>query len=276
VNSRSPLPSPRLANIRLHPIKSLDPVSVAEARIGPACGLELDRTWALYTLDNRVVRGKRTPAIFRIRAEFAPDVSSVTLSAPTDHRRIESRQFAFPQEHDAAAEWFTEYFEQRILVRHSRNGYPDDAIANGPTIISTPTLRTICEWFPELTLCEARRRFRTTLEIDCAAAPDALPPFWEDCLFGPANTYAVRFSVGEVNFEGSNPCERCSVPPRDSYTGEDGTGFQKRFSDLRREHLPPWATAELFDHFYRLATNTRVALGETGKMLRAGDPVILA
>lgn len=263
--------APRLANIRLHPIKSLDPVSVAEARIGPAGGLELDRAWALYTLDNRLVRGKRTPAIFRIRAEFAPDVSSVTLSAATDPRGIAARQFAFPQEHDAAAEWFTEFFEQRILVRHSRNGFPDDPIANGPTIISTPTLKTICQWFPELTLCEARRRFRTTLEIDGEAVPDALPPFWEDRLFGPANTYAVRFSIGEVNFEGSNPCARCSVPPRNSYTGEDGVGFQKRFSDLRREHLPAWATAECFDHFYRLAVNTRVALSETGKALRVGD-----
>jgi uncharacterized protein YcbX len=268
-------PDACLANIRLHPIKSLDPVSVAEARIGPAGGLEPDRAWALYTLDNRVVRGKRTSAIFRIRAEFAPDVSLVTLSAPTDPRGIAARQFAFPQEHDAAAEWFTEYFEQRVLVRHSLNGFPDDTVANGPTIISTPTLRTVCEWFPELTLSEGRRRFRTTLEIDGEAASEALPPFWEDRLFGPANTYAVRFRIGEVNFEGSNPCERCSVPPRDSYTGEDGLGFQKRFSDLRREHLPPWATAERFDHFYRLATNTRVALTETGKTLHVGDPLNL-
>lgn len=248
---------------------------MVEARIGPAGGLELDRAWALYTLDNRWVRGKRTSAIFRIRAEFAPDISSVTLSAPTDPRKIARRQFAFPQEHDAAAEWFTEYFEQRILVRHSRNGFPDDAIANGPTIISTSTLRAVCEWFPELTLCEARRRFRTTLEIDGAAAPAELPAFWEDQLFGPANTYAVSFHIGEVNFEGSNPCERCSVPPRDSYSGEETTHFQRRFSELRREHLPTWAAAGCFDHFYRIAVNTRVACLETGKTLRINDPVIL-
>src|ERR1700675_3805687 len=40
-----------LANIRLHPIKGLDPVSVPEARIGPNGGLELDRVWALFSLD---------------------------------------------------------------------------------------------------------------------------------------------------------------------------------------------------------------------------------
>jgi uncharacterized protein YcbX len=102
-----------------------------------------------------------------------------------------------------------------------------------------------------------------------------MPAFWEDRLFGPTKTYAVRFRIGEVNFEGSNPCARCSVPPRSSYTGEDITGFQKLFSDLRRETLPAWATLEHFDHFYRLAVNTRVARSESGKMLRVGDPIVL-
>jgi hypothetical protein len=78
-----------------------------------------------------------------------------------------------------------------------------------------------------------------------------------------------------VNLEGSNPCARCSVPPRDSRTGEDLVGFQKRFSDLRRERFEPWATAEHFDHFYRLATNTRVVPSETAKSIRVGDPLTL-
>jgi uncharacterized protein len=271
---------PRLANIRLHPIKSLDPVSVTEARIGPAGGLELDRAWALYTLDNRWVNGKRTAAMLRVRSEFAPDLSAVTLSVPHDSREIPSRTFAFPQDHEGAAEWFSVYLEQQIIVRYSRNGFPDDTDAHGPTIVSTASLQAVCDWFPGITLAEARRRFRTTLEIDAPetastpATPGSanghahLPAFWEDRLYGPANTYAVRFRIGDVNFEGSNPCARCSVPPRDSYSGEDAPGFQKRFSELRREHLPAWACAERFDHFYRMAVNTRVPLAETGKIIR--------
>jgi len=267
---------PRLANIRLHPIKSLDPVSVTETRIGASGGLELDRAWALYTVDNRWVNGKRTPAMLRIRAEFAADLSGVTLSAPDDERSIAPLRVAFPQDTDAAAEWFSVYFEQRIIVRHSRNGYPDDAIANGPTIISTASLEAVCCWFPSIDLSEARRRFRTTLEINGAPeAEEKLPAFWEDRLFGPANTYAVRFRVGGVNFEGSNPCARCSVPPRDSRTGANLAEFQKRFGDLRRDQLPAWACAEHFDHYYRLAVNTRVALAEAGKILRVGDPLQL-
>jgi uncharacterized protein YcbX len=260
---------PRLASIRLHPIKALDPVSVSEARIGPAGGLELDRAWALYTVDNRWVNGKRTPAIFPIRAEFAFDLGSVKLSVPGDRRDIPAREFAFPQDHESAAEWFSVYFDQQIIVRHSCNGFPDDTIAHGPTIISTASLRAVCDWFPEITLDEARRRFRATLEID------DVPAFWEDRLFGPKNTYAVRFRIGDVDFEGSNPCARCSVPPRDSHTGADGIGFQKRFSELRREHLPPWATTEHFDHYYCLSTNTNVPPSECGKTLRVGDPLNL-
>jgi uncharacterized protein YcbX len=264
---------PRLANIRIHPIKSLDPVSITEARVGPAGGLELDRAWALYTVDNRWVNGKRTPAILRIRAVFGSDLSSVTLSAPDDDRRISPAQIAFPQDTATAERWFSDYFEQPIIVRHSRNGYPDDPIANGPTIISTASLETVCGWFPSISLHEMRRRFRTTLEIDDPEGK--LPAFWEDRLFGPADTYAVRFRIGDVNFEGSNPCARCSVPPRDSRIGSNTPDFQKRFCDLRRESLPPWTTVEHFDHYYRFAVNTRVPLSESGKTLHVGDSLIL-
>src|SRR5258708_28084134 len=72
---------PRLTGIRLHPIKSLDPVSVHEARIGPSGGLEHDRAWALFSVDGRWVNGKRTAAMHLIRATYAADLSSVTLAA---------------------------------------------------------------------------------------------------------------------------------------------------------------------------------------------------
>ena len=273
--------TPCLTGIRLHPIKSLDPVSVTEARIGPGGGLEHDRAWALFSVDGRWVNGKRTAAMHLIRATYAPDLTSVTLAVPGDRRNIPARTFPFPSGAEDAAEWFSVYFEQQILVRHAPEGFPDDTIASGPTIISTASLQTVSDWFPGLTLDAARERFRTTLEIDnadvAANAASAtsmtghLPAFWEDQLYGEDERSVVRFRIGEVSFEGSNPCARCPVPARDPQTGADLTGFQKRFSDLRRETLPPWAPAARFDHFYRLATNTRVAPTETGKPLRLGD-----
>ena len=266
----SSLVQPRLAEIRLHPIKALDPVLVQEARVGPAGSLELDRAWALYTVDNRWVNGKRSPAIFLIRANFSPDLGSVKLSAPGDPRIIPTREFAFPQEAEIAAEWFSVYFDQQIIVRHSQNGFPDDSDAHGPTIVSTASLQAVCDWFPGITLNESRERFRATLEID------GVPAFWEDQLFGPDENYAVRFKIGAVAFEGSHPCARCPVPPRNPRTGEQILGFSRKFSDMRRSSLPPWTPASRFDHFYRLSTNTRVPSTEQGKLLRLGDPVTLS
>src|SRR5258708_10269233 len=175
----SPQAAPNLVNIRLHPIKSLDPISVPEARISPSGGLALDRAWALYSIDGKWVNGKRTPAIHLIRASYSPDLREVTLSVPGDRREIPTRTFAFPGACDDAAEWFSVYFDQQIIVRYSENGFPDDTLASGPTIVSTASLQSIAGWFgptpqgfPGITLDEARQRFRATLEIN------GVPAFW--------------------------------------------------------------------------------------------------
>jgi len=287
----SPQAAPHLVNIRLHPIKSLDPVYVPDARISPSGGLALDRAWALYSVDGKWVNGKRTPAIHLIRANYSPDLREVTLSVPGDRREIPTRTFAFPSAYEDAAEWFSVFFEQQILVRYSESGFPDDTVASGPTIVSTASLESVCDWFspstkgftlrnegfrpspqgfPGISLDEARQRFRATLEIN------GVPAFWEDQLFGEDERSVVRFKIGEVNFEGSNPCARCPVPPRNPLTGEILEGFQKRFTQLRESTLPPWSPRPRFDHFYRLSTNTRVAPSETNKLLRAGDRLRLS
>lgn len=262
--------NPKLAHIRLHPIKALDPVVVSEAQVSPSGGLALDRAWALYSGDGRWVNGKRTPLIHHLRAAYSPNLREVTLSVPADTRRIPARTFAFPEAFEDAAEWFSVFFEQQIIVRYSEGGFPDDSIAHGPTMVSTATLQAVSQWFPGLSVENVRRRFRTTLEID------SVPAFWEDRLFGENERSVVRFAVGGVQFEGSNPCARCPVPPRDPWSGANLDGFQKRFMQQREATLPAWSPRERFDHFYRLATNTRVAGTEAGKTLRVNDLVVLA
>jgi hypothetical protein len=265
----TPTVTPRLAHIQLHPIKALDPMQVKEARIGPGGGLEFDRVWALYSADGQWVNGKRTAAVHLIRAAYAPDLSSVTLSVPTDRGGIPTKTFDFPGGSADAAQWFSAYFEQPITVRHSPEGFPDDTVANGPTIISTASLGAVADIFPGLTSSDMRLRFRTTLEVD------GVPAFWEDQLFATDPGSFVHFRIGEVQFEGSNPCGRCAVPPRNPQTGAIIPGFQKLFSDYRRSHIPAWTPETRFDHYYRMATNTRVAASEAGKFLRVGDSVVL-
>ncbi len=259
---------PFLAHIRLHPIKSLDGLSVAESRIGPAGGLELDRAWALFADDGRCINGKSTPVLHLIRATFTPDLSSVTLSTRDDTRSIAPREISFPGDAPAASDWLSRYLDRSVTVRYSADGFPDDTIRNGPMVISTATLRAVADWFPGMDLEECRRRFRAPLEIG------GVPAFWEDRLFREDESNAVPFTVGEVSAEGTNPCPRCAVPARESLSGHPVTGFQKRFSELRHAHLPAWARAsDRITHFYTLGINTRVAPSEHGKRLRVGDPV---
>lgn len=260
--------SPRLGLIRLHPIKSLDGLSVASARIGPAGGLEFDRVWALFSPEGQWINGKNAPAVQRIRAEFSSDARSVRLAAPGGPAPV---TLAIPGDTGPAAAWFSEYFDRPVEVRHSQAGFPDDPDRNGPTIVSTASLERVASWFPDIDLEESRRRFRTPLEID------GVPAFWEDRLFRAREEVGVRFVIGDVAFEGVNPCPRCPVPARDSRTGADSTGFQRRFSEQRRAEYPAWAVpSERIGHFYHLSVNTRVARSEFGKTVRVGDPVIAA
>jgi uncharacterized protein YcbX len=256
---------PRLAGIRIYPIKSLDPVEIQTATVGPTGSLLFDRAWAVHALDGRIVSATGVSAMHLIRATYTADFSQVTLAVPNHTQSIEAATFAFPSDTEQAAAWFTKFLNQRVMVRHDPNGIPDDRIASGPTIISTASLDTVCEWFPDLTIAEARLRFRANLEID------GVPAFWEDQLFGEELRSVVRFRIGEVAFEGSYPCIRCPIPARNPLTGTETVGFQKRFSQLRRAQLPSWSHADRFEHFYCLATNTRIASTESGKNLGVGD-----
>lgn len=260
---------PALARIRIYPIKSLGPVEVGSARIGPTGGLEHDRIWALYASDGRWVNGKRTPAVHFIRASFAGDLSCVELSVAAGRKGPGPATFAFPADVAGASRWFSSYFDEPVTVRHSEAGFPDDDLAPGPTLVSSASLEAVCSWFPGLTLESARQRFRANLEISGMRA------FEEDRLFAAEKGTLVRFDIGEVALEGSNPCARCAVPPRDPETSEAIADFQKRFANLREANLPKWTAAARFDHFYRFALNTRVPASEAGKTLRVGDALVI-
>ncbi len=262
---QSVLPGPTLSRIRLHPIKSLGPIDVSSASIGPKGGLELDRAWAILASDGRWINGKRTKEVDGVRARFAPDLQSVELAAREGHPGLASATFAFPADTVGATRWFSQYFQEPVNVLYAREGFPDDDLAHGPTIVSTASLEAVCQWFPEISLETARLRFRTSLELV------GMQPFEEDQLFAADKDSTVKFSIGGIKFEGSNPCARCNVPPRDTTTGNVIAEFPKRFADLRRANLPAWSSAARFDHFYRFAVNTRVPASEIGKVLRVGD-----
>ena len=255
---------PTLARILLFPIKSMEPVSVQEARVLKSGALEHDRTIGLFDADGKFVNGKRVPAIHHLRARFDPLLRTVNVSVPRANR---AGEFHLDRDRPALEAWLAEHFGFPVFVKENAlAGWPDDTDSPGPTLISTATLQAVASWFPGLSVEQTRVRFRTNLEID---APSE---FWEDRLYGPSGT-SVRFRIGDVEFEGINPCQRCVVPPRDPATGESYPDFSPTFRRRREQTLPPWADRSRFNHFYRLAINTRIPATEAGKVLRVGDRV---
>jgi uncharacterized protein YcbX len=252
-----------LARITVFPIKSLDGVELDAVEVLPGGALAGDRRFALVDSDGKFINGKRTPAVHHVRTEY--DLCAMRVSVrkgsepPVDCSLIDDR--------DALAEWLSDALGTDCrIVEDAARGFPDDTDAPGPTVISTATLRAVAGWFPGLALDEARRRFRTNLEID------GVEPFWEDRLVAPAGS-EVPFRIGALRWLGVKACQRCVVPTRSALAGEVTPGFQKTFATERERTLPDWATPERFDHFYRLAVNTRLAPGQPPDTLRRGDTV---
>jgi uncharacterized protein len=252
---------PQLARISIFPIKSLDGLIVSEAQILPSGALKGDREFAIIDGAGKFVNGKRNPKVHLLRSCFDLDARTVTIWVQGEADR---QIFDLDGDRHAMSDWLSEYFGQPVkLEQNLEMGFPDDTDSPGPTIISTGTLTTVGSWFPQLSYEQAQRRFRTNLEVD------AVLPFWEDRLFTNIES-SVIFKVGDIQIEGINPCQRCIVPTRDPETGEVYDRFQKIFVQKRQETLPEWVERSRFNHFYRLAINTRIPSSEAGKVLTIG------
>jgi uncharacterized protein YcbX len=257
--------APYLARINIYPLKSFDGMTVKTATVLKCGALQGDRAFTLVDAAGKFVNGKRYVSIHRVRSRFSDDLSQISVwvneltSAVTFHLTDQTADFE---------QWCSEYFGQPVTLLHNGDtGFPDDTNSPGPTVISTATLQTVADWYG-LSLDETRRRFRSNLEID------GVPAFWEDRLFSEAGE-PVPFQIGAVTFLGINPCQRCIVPTRDPQTGDATQNFQKVFSAQRAAMLPANVARSRFNHFYRLAVNTRLAPETNPSALSVGDPLTI-
>ena len=255
-----------LERINIYPVKSVEGVPVARTRVLAGGALEHDRRFAILDAQGELVNGKRTPAVHRLRLDYDRSTATVVLRPTNGTADGEFRGGAGP-----ASEWLGRYLGlagAARLIENALTGFPDDTESSGPTVIGLATLAAVAEWFG-LTVEEVRGRFRPNLEIA------GVEPFWEDRLYAAAGQ-AVEFNVGRVRYAGTNPCPRCPVPTRWAATGEIGPhpAFAKEFARRRQASLPAWAEVTRFDHHYRLATNTRLALIGEGE-IAVGDTVTL-
>lgn len=258
------LDKPVLQGITFYPIKALDGVAVSSAKITAGGTLAHDRSFAILDERGKQVRGKTNTKVHLLRSKYDLDAQTVTLTIQgnqepaTFHLHSELRTLEF---------WLSDFFGFRVyLVHNAHSGYPDDRKAWGPTIVSEASFENVASWFPGLTTQELRRRFRPNLLLSGVEA------FWEDHLFGEPGT-SVEFQIGNVKFDGINPCARCVVPTRNPETADEYHRFQKTFTERRKESLPAWSKPSRFDHFYRFCVNTRIHPTEAGKILRVGDEV---
>jgi hypothetical protein len=262
----------RIARIRLFPIKSLDGIDVAEARVLPSGALEHDRRFALALADGTILNAKRLPALQAIRTEFSADLTAAKFrrdAGPATDSVPAGGPWRLREDSAAVEAWFGAALSQPVRFIEDRvTGFPDDLESPGPTLVSLRTWDRIADWFAAegIDADSVRRRFRTNLEVR------DLEPFGEDRFFGSAGAL-TPFAIGPVRFVGVNPCQRCAVPGRDPASGVANPGFQAKFSTRRQAELPAWSAADRFNHFYRLTVNTRLAEGQTGGLIHVGDEV---
>jgi len=251
-----------IARIFVYPIKSLDGIALTQATVLESGALKYDREFALVDPQGRFINGKRNAQVHSLRSSF--DIATRTVSF--QGKATDAQTFCVDHERPSIEAWLSNYFGIEVRFIQSLAGFPDDTNASGPTIISTATLEAVASWFPGISVDEMRLRLRTNVELK------GVPPFWEDQLFGEAGS-VVQFQLGDVRFEGINPCQRCVVPTRNPLSGQAYPQFQKMFRQKRQETLPSWATLSRFNHFFRVAVNTRVPESEAGKVLQVGDSV---
>ncbi len=255
---------PYVSRLFVYPIKALNRVGVECVTILKSGAIKRDREFAIFDESGQFVNGKRNNRVHALRSQFDLDTSLVYLRVQGTDR---TQTFNLEKEREALEGWLGGYFGFPVRVMQNLDmGFPDDTVSPGPTIISTATLEAIASWYPGLDVEEISLRFRANIEIS------GVPAFWEDRLFAEAGQ-TVDFQIGDVKFMGVNPCQRCVVITRDSQTGEAYPNFQKTFVTKRRETLPEWTERSRFNHFYRLAINTRLPASEEGKTIRVNDEI---
>lgn len=251
-----------LARILVYPIKSLDGVEVERSHYLKGGALAHDREFALIDQAGQFLNGKRSPALHQIRSAFDLDARLITLWLEGSA----TQSFHLDGDRSALETWFSDYLGEPVRLQQDTHlGFPDDTESSGPTVISVASLQTVGDWFG-MSLEETRRRFRTNLEIE------GVPAFWEDQLYD-ASGAGQPFWIGEVTLNSDHCCQRCIVPTRNPWTGDRQTNFQQQFSAYRADTLPDGAPRSQFNHFYRLALNTKVAASEADKVIQVGDRV---
>ena len=247
--------------VRLYPFKGFGGAEVDEARFSEAGTLAYDRAFALHDGDG-IINGKDTDAVHGFGTEINTSEEELTVKSPEGDSITVHFGGTGAEALDA---WLGDRFDGARVVYDAPFGFVDrrDRLPS-VSVVSTATLREVASWFDGIDTDDMRRRLRTNIEVS------GVPAFWEDRFVGED---APAFRVGDVRFEGAEPCARCVVPSRDPDTGETTEGFRETFVRRRRETPALNDDSDGAFHAYTVTLIARVAEGDRGSVLRVGDSV---
>lgn len=255
--------TPSVSNIRIYPIKSLDPLELKEAVIGKSSLLH-DREFAIINEERKFVSGKFTSKVNTLRSVY--DIKNLTVTF-NEEGNDNYQTFNLNEDKEILEEYLTEFFGYPVsLIQNKEGKFQDAPVIGGITLISEASLRSLTEHFPGITFDQMRNRFRANIEITNAEA------YWEDNLFGKPGT-VIEFRINDVTLFGINPRERCIVPTRDPFNGETYPKFTKEFVRVREKKLPGWSKLGGYGHYYYLTVDTFIPDSEMGKVIKTGDGI---
>jgi len=250
-----------IKRIRIYPVKSLDPIEVAEAEIGIR-SLKHDRSFALLAEDGRFVNGKRTGRVNELKANYTLEERLIHLSSRSGGS-VET--FELREDNQLLNQYFSDFFDLKLHILYRTKGeLMDIPGSSSVTIVSEASIKSLHTYLSHLSEEDIRLRFRTNIELDGVDA------YWEENLFD-APGVGMRFTLGDVEMVGISPRARCNVPPRDPWTGETDTTFVKSMIQSRERSLPANSSLPKYGSLYHLTVNTYIPDTQQGKTLKVGE-----
>ena len=255
---------PIVDRITIYPVKSLDGISLQQVQIGNGGSLVHDREFAICDSNGKLVKGKNNDGVYLLRHTI--DFENKIISFRYEYGN-EWVRFHIHKDIAAINEFLSVFFKMPVtLISNTEGKFLDVPVLSGMTVLSTASLKTVCNWFGGMNIDESRKRFRANIELS------GVPAFWEDKLFVEEGT-AVEFTIGNIVLYGTGPRARCVVSSRNPETGEKIPAFQKLFVQKRTTNLPLWSTLDNYSHGYYLSVDCYIPPSEFGKWIAVGDEV---
>lgn len=257
--------SGRVASLWIYPIKSLDGLEVNAVRFTQSGSLVNDRRFCLMDAEGRLINGKRTPAIHRIRSHFDLEKMQVSIRTESDPRWT---TFNLEAGNRFLEEYLGQQLSHTVHVREDvGRGFLDDPDDASVTLVSQSSLKRVAGWFGWEDETQALRRFRPNLVIDGVAA------FAEDGLAVHPDG-GRDFRLGDVVFKAHRLCTRCVVPTRHPTSGETTRHFQQEFIKRRLGESLGSQIDESYGHAYLLSVCCAPVGDFNHEQVRVGDEFV--